>query len=125
MRFNFPSLITLAFAVSGVFHMAGTVASTTTSLPVILYPTGLPVINYLDTVAVTYESSWPGGANLSANCQEVLNSSALCWDWAFNPGRYSNTFFNYIYSENPNSPLISSSKRQWNIFFPGHGHPPS
>jgi len=95
MGFNFPSLITLAFAVSGIFHTARAAASTTTSLPAILYPTGLPVINYLDTIAVTYESSWPGGANLSANCQEALNSTEWCWLWALNPGQYSNISFCY------------------------------
>jgi hypothetical protein len=123
MRFNFPPLIALAFAASGAFHMARATAPTKTSLPAILYPTGLPVINYLDTIVVTYESSWPGGTNLSANCQEALDSTELCWIWALNPGRYSKiSFCYYIRSGNPNSPLISSSTRQWDICFPGHGH---
>jgi hypothetical protein len=60
-------------------------SSTTSTSPAILYPTGLPVINWLDTVVVLYETPWTALANLSLNCFITPAAAEYYWQVAGNP----------------------------------------
>jgi hypothetical protein len=64
---------------------ASSTSSTTSTSLAILYPTGLPVINWLDTVVVLYETPWTALANFSVNCFITPDATEYYWVLAGNP----------------------------------------
>jgi hypothetical protein len=66
--------------------MASSPAGSPTSAA-ILYPTGDPVINWIDTIVILYTTPWAAGANLTLTCQLTLESIEGYMQQASNPSK--------------------------------------
>lgn len=64
-------------------------AQGTPTAPAILYPTGGPTFNTIDTVLVDYVTPWTAGANMTVNCHDTPTASHYWLLWAYNPRTYS------------------------------------
>jgi hypothetical protein len=69
------------------FLMASSSTASLTS-PAILYPTGLPVVNWEDTVVILYETPWTALANLSLNCYVTPFATEYFYHLAGNPSTH-------------------------------------
>ena len=86
--------LAVLIAVAYSFRISTVSAQNSTASAVILYPSGIPIINYLDEVDVSYTTPWTSGANLTLWCYqspaeaEVSPSEAnTAYDQAENPGK--------------------------------------